>query len=71
MRTDDIQICLRNHAHPQVVKGPGEEGGEGRGEGDSSIPARYSDPYSDHVLLADEALDKPVGIHLENTLGEG
>ena len=59
MRSNDIQISLRDDSHPEVVEGPGEECSEGRGEGDGSIPARYSDTNTDHVLFADEALNKP------------
>ena len=49
---------------PEVVEGPCEEGGEGGGEGDGSVPAGHANANTEHVLLADEALDKPAGINL-------
>ena len=49
---------------PEVVEGPCEEGGEGGGEGDGSVPAGHANANTEHVLLADEAFDEPAGINL-------
>ena len=71
MGPDHVDVGLGDDAHPEVVKGPGQEAGEGGDEGDGPVPAGGPHGGADQVLLADEALDEPGGVHLEHGLGKG
>ncbi len=39
----DVEVSLRDDAHAEVVESTGQEAGEGRREGDSSVATRKSD----------------------------
>ena len=68
---DHVEVCLGDDAHPQVVEAAGQKGRKSGGEGDCSVPAGHSDADTEHVLLADEALDVAVLVDLQQLLGEG
>ena len=43
MGSTDVEVSLRDDAHAEVVESTGQETGEGRREGDSSVATRKSD----------------------------
>ena len=60
MGPDTVNLCQRNGTHTDLIEGSREERGKGRNEDDIPISAGQSDSHTDHILLGNEALDKPV-----------
>ena len=71
MGSDTVDLGLRDGSHADLIKGSCEERGEGRNEDYVPVSAGQSDSHADHVLLGNEALDKPVGEGVLVGEGEG
>ena len=60
MRSNAVNLCLRDGPHADLVEGSCEKGGEGRDKNDVTASAGQPDPHTHHVLLGDEAFDETV-----------
>ena len=67
MAAGTVDVGLRDGAHPELVEGPGEEGGERGDEGNGPTAAPGADRHTDQVLLSDEALDVVLRARLTET----
>ena len=70
VRAADLDVGEGVGRHPDLVVGPGQEGGEGGHERDVAL-GREAHAHADHVLLGDEGLEGPSGKGLEELVGVG
>ena len=61
MRSNAIDLSLRDGTHANLIKSSRKESSKGRNEDDVPVSTAQPNPYSDHVLLGNETLHKPVG----------